>query len=62
MVHACADSSKSELASDFGFSRLERPAFDVVPLCKPLAPWFALLVLLDFPFRFSLVFLTLAFP
>ena len=39
----------SELVSDFDFSRPERPVFDVLPLCEPLAPWFALLVPLAFP-------------
>ena len=44
------DSEVSELVSDFEFSRPERPVFDVLPLCEPLATWFALLVLLDFPY------------
>ena len=52
----------SELASDFEFSRPERPAFDVLPLCEPLAPWFALLVPLDFPLDFDLVSLLVPLP
>ena len=38
----------SELASDFEFSRPERPIFEVLPLCEPLAP----LVPLDCPLIF----------
>ena len=41
------------------FSRPERPAFDVLPLCTPLAPWFALLVSLGFPLDFPLFSLLL---
>ena len=48
-----------QLSSDFEFSRPERPAFDVSPLCTPLAPWFALLVPLDFPLDFPVLSLLL---
>ena len=48
----------SELASDFEFSRPVEPVFDVLPLCEPLAPWIAPLVLLDFPLDVSIVFFT----
>ena len=57
MVQTCPDSCVSELTSDFEFSRLERPVFDVLPLCKPLAPWCTLLV----PSGFYFIFFTLAF-
>ena len=52
----------SELASDFEFSRPQRPAFDVLLLCTPLAPWFALLFPFDFPLDFSLLSLLLPLP
>ena len=38
-----------EHASDFEFSRRERPVFDVSPLCEPLAPLVPLIFPLDFP-------------
>ena len=40
------------------FSRPDKPVFDVLPLCEPLAHWIAPLVPLDFP---SLVLFTLSF-
>ena len=52
----------SELASVFEFSRPERPAFDVLPLCTPSAPRFAFLVPLDFPLGFPLSSLLLPLP
>ena len=42
----------------FEFSRPERPAFDVLFMCEPLAP----LVTLDFPFDFSLFSLLFPLP
>ena len=36
--------------------------FDVLPLCTPLAPWFALLVPLDFPLDIHLFSLLLHLP
>ena len=58
MVNVGADSCVSELASVFEFSRPERPVFDVLPLCEPLAP----LVPLDFPSDFPLFYLLLPLP
>ena len=56
--HVCADSWVFEIISGFAFSRPERPAFDVLPLCTLLAP----LVPSDFPLGFPLFSLLLPLP
>ena len=52
----------SEVASVFELSRPGRPAFDVLPLCTPLAPWFAFWVSLAFPLDFPLFYLFSPLP
>ena len=52
--HWCMSGQIPECPSLPPISRPERPAFEILPLCKHLAPWFAHLVPLDFPLDFPL--------